>query len=278
MGTIDTAFKSVEDARIRLNEVEARFRAAGDRRSVFLTVYTEMTEAVEAGLDSGFFDDPDWVERTLVTFADHYRRALVGYERGNHRRVPPPWEVGFDATLGGSTLLLQDALFGVNAHINYDLAYALDEVGIDPDRSKKFDDYTRINRILDRLVDTVQEALVEIYDAESVATLDPLLGPLDEELVFYGLRSGRRFAWDNAEILADHGGTFRDGCVDWRVRNVSTGIALVIRSPTVDRETHRQFVDAEHRLDPIEEFRRTFTGLVPPGGPDLWAPTGPDTA
>lgn len=276
MGTVEAPFESVEDARIRLNEVEATFRAAGDRRSVFLTVYTEMTEAVEAGLESGFFDDPAWVDRTLVTFANHYRRALVGYERDKRHRVPPPWEVGFDATLGGSTLLLQDALFGVNAHINYDLTYALDEVGIDPDRGRKFDDYARINRILERLVDTVQEALVEIYDAEHVATLDPLLGPVDEELVFHGLRSGRRFAWDNAEILADHGGSFRNGCVDWRVRNVSTGIALLIRSPSADREIYRQFVDAELRLAPVEEFRRTFTGHVPGGGPERWATPVPD--
>ncbi len=270
IGTVEQPFETVEDARIRLEELEAAFRGTGDRRSIFLTVYTEMTGAVETGLGSGFFADPAWVEELLVNFANHYRRAVVAYEREETHRVPAPWEIGFDATLGGETLVLQDALFGVNAHINYDLTYALEEVGIDPDRGRKFDDYNRINRVLDRLVDTVQDALVDVYEAANVATLDPLLGPLDEELVFYGLKSGRGFAWDNAEVLADFDGPIGSTCIDWRVTNVSTGIAKLIRSPGVDPSASGQFLDAEKELAPIEAFRTAFRGKAPSGDPALW--------
>jgi hypothetical protein len=254
-----------------LNDVEATFREVGDRRSVFLTVYTEMTRAVEDGLETGFFEDPDWVRRLLVTFANHYRRALVGYERGERSRVPPPWDVGFDAMNSGSTVILQDALLGVNAHIDFDLTYTVDQVGMDPNRQSKFEDYARINDILARLVDSVQEALVSVYDSQTVDALDVLFGPIDEPLAVYGLEEAREFAWNNATLLNDSGWPFVRSYVKWRVTSVSTGAAYLILSPTLDRVPPDEIVVAERQIEPTEAFRTAFTEAAPGGEPGDWS-------
>ena len=37
---------------------------------MFLTVYAEMTATIETGIESGVFDDPDWVREYLIDFAD----------------------------------------------------------------------------------------------------------------------------------------------------------------------------------------------------------------
>jgi hypothetical protein len=270
METVDSPFETVRDVSSRLKDVESTFRATGDRRSVFLTVYTAMTEAVNDGLDAGFFEDPEWVARLLVTFANHYRRALIGYERNSRRQVPLPWEVGFDATLGGTTVVLQDALLGINAHINYDLAYALERVRIDPNRKRKLNDYNRINDILARLVDDVQAALSSVYDSQLVEDLDQLFGRLDESLADLGLAGGREFAWSNAEFLADTHWPFSKEYVNWRLTSVSTGVAYMIRSPPLEGMAQSRLQASERRLSALDDFRIAFQDGVPSDDPSTW--------
>ena len=105
-------FTSVSDVLARLERAEAYLRCQSDRRAVFLTVYTEMTASVEAGIELGRFDDPDWVCEYLVAFADRYREALVDFERGNPSDVPQAWRLGFQASTSDYTLLIQDAVLG----------------------------------------------------------------------------------------------------------------------------------------------------------------------
>jgi len=277
MDAVEQPFETVADVSTRLNDLESRFRAAGDRRSVFLTVYTKMTETVEAELDGDFFEDPEWVGTLLVTFANHYRRAVVGYERGRRKgvpppwQVPPPWEVGFDAITGGRTIVIQDALLGINAHINYDLAYTLEAVGIDPDRPTRFADYVRINEILARLVDGVQVALGSVYNADLVGDLDALFGSVDEWLAGYGLAEGRDFAWDNAEHLVDRRWPFVRTYVNWRITSVSTGAAYLILGPSMDRSMQSQLRAAERRLSPVDEFQSAFDSVAQGHDPSRWS-------
>lgn len=274
LDAVDDPFESVDETLERLREVEGVFRSAGDRRSVFLTVYTQMTAAVRDGVESGFFDDSAWVRRYLVAFANEYRTALVRYEREERQSVAPPWRLAFDSSLGGSTLVLQDALLGVNAHINYDLTYTLEQIDITRNRRSKLRDHNRINEILERLVDSVQDALVSVYSADTVDDLDSLFGSLDESLAYYGLKEGRSFAWENAVLLTDYGWPLLATYVDWRVRSVSTGAAYVIRAPTLDRSLSRQVAVSDAASASLEEFQRAFQQRIPTGDPGTWARSG----
>lgn len=261
-------FESVSDAYERLGKAEAYLRARSDRRSVFLTVYTEMTANVNTGIESGTFDDPEWVRDYLVTFANLYRTALVDSERGDVSNVPLAWRLAFRAPRTGYTVLIQDALLGISAHINYDLAYALRDVGIDPDRSSKLRDHERINGILQRLVDVVQRALIDVYGARGYERIDTLLGSFDEDFTLVGLTEARWLAWRNAALLTDTRSALVQRVVDWRVRAVSTGAGYFILTPSTDPDLLWTLRQIERETPPIEPLREAFERRLEGGGID----------
>lgn len=262
LAIVGDPFASVDDAYTRLRGAEEHLRERTDRRSVFLTVYTEMTANVQEGIESGAFDDPDWVRDYLVAFANRYREVLLAYERRNFARVPLPWRIGFDASLSGYTLLVQDALLGINAHINYDLAYTLRDVSIDPDRPSKLRDHNRINDVLHQLVDVVQRALADVYAASGYTRVDSLFGSFDEDFTLIGLSQARTIAWQNAILLTDRRSARVQWYVNWRVRSVSAGAAYFILAPSADRTILWALRQIERDDPPIATLHDAFQQRV----------------
>ncbi len=230
---VDTPFPSVDEVMDRLSRLERRLRASEDRRAVFLTIYTRMTREVAAGIEAGRFTQPDWMGRYLTAFANYYRRAFLAFERGNLDAVPAPWRIAFGTALAGDGLVMQDAFLGVNAHINYDLALALDDVGIDPQRAERYADHREIDEILAGLVDAQQTALAEVY-AAGVEDVDEVLGGADESLTLLSLTEGRAQAWRVARVMTDVDLAPVAAYARWVLRTTATGGALFVRSPALD--------------------------------------------
>ncbi|ELZ48403.1 hypothetical protein C465_09900 [Halorubrum distributum JCM 9100] len=251
---VSEPFASVADVDERLARTESYLRERGDRRAVFLTVYSRMTATVRDAIDDGAFVDPEWTAAYLVAFAERYRRALVAFERRAFDSLPRPWLLAFAAAARGETVVAQDALLGINAHITYDLTYALGDVGIDPDRGAKLEDHDRINAILARLVQTAQDALVEAYDAVGIAGIDRLFDPLDDRLALLGLRGVREFAWRNAVLRADLPKWAGEPYVDWRTETVATGAAAVLLAPEFDAAESARLRDGEADADVANAF------------------------
>ncbi|KAB1186715.1 hypothetical protein GJR98_01200 [Haloferax sp. MBLA0077] len=230
---VEDPFRDVADAHERLSALESLLYERDDRRAAFLTIYARVTAEVDEGLSRDAFNDPAWVADYLVTFADHYRRAFCAFERGTVDEVPDPWRLSFETSVRGDALVSQDILLGINAHVNYDLALALSEVGIDPDRRAKYDDHRRINRVLRSLVDEEQDLIAERY-AGGIADVDESLGRLDETLSFFTLREGRRNAWRGAVVLTDgrYGPVKR--AVRWYLKSLSMGAGHFILAPTTN--------------------------------------------
>jgi hypothetical protein len=95
--------------------------AEGDQRRYFHATYQRTTIAVADEIKRGGFADPEWVERWDVAFADLYLDALEASRAG--RRPSRPWDIAFSAP--ADLPALRQVLFGMNAHINYDLPQAL---------------------------------------------------------------------------------------------------------------------------------------------------------
>ena len=95
----------------------------------FLGTYRRTTLAVGKAVDGGLFEDPEWVERWDVAFADLYLSALDAHLSG--RAPSRPWRLAFDAPADLPPLRL--VLLGINAHVNYDLPQALLAVITDED-------------------------------------------------------------------------------------------------------------------------------------------------
>ena len=235
---IQDPFESTADVQTRLSALERRFRRNHDRRGAFLIVYSRVTEEVSRAIDNDEFKDSGWTAEYLITFADLYRQALLAYDNRNFESLPDPWQVAFETARTNQSLVAQDVVLGINAHVNYDLALALVAVGIEPDRTAKYEDHCRVNRILHRLVDEVQVLLAEDY-APGIATLDESLGRIDEALGFFTLREGRDSAWRSAVALNSRLAVRRK-LAHWILRTASTGAAYLILSPNLNDSLFEQ--------------------------------------
>jgi hypothetical protein len=196
-------YESVPALIAGMEEDLARLRAAGDGRRYFHATYLRTTRAVAEEIDRGGFADGDWMARWDLAFAQLYVDALAADLAG--RRVPAPWRVAFDTARQRPDLPpLRHVLFGMNAHINYDLPQALVAV-ISP---AEFDDpAVRHAREADhRHVDDVLLARVSAEDVEMKAVsaptlIDRLLGPANRAATRRILTESRAKVWANTAIL-----------------------------------------------------------------------------
>ncbi|WP_435361423.1 DUF5995 family protein [Haloarchaeobius sp. DFWS5] len=250
-----TPFTTIADAHDRLLSLERLLLARDDRRAVFLSIYARVTELVGAGIDRGEFEDGAWVARYLVAFANRYRQALVDYETGNFAALSDPWQLAFTTAERGDCLVVQDAMLGINAHINYDLAFALHEAGVSPDRHRKYADHCKVNEVLRSLVDEAQDTLADDYDAPGISTVDASLGRLDEFFSIQTIREGRDSAWRNAVAL-DSRWAVRRRFARWITRVTATGAAYLLLSPNASSRVHGALREFESGANDAREETR----------------------
>jgi hypothetical protein len=174
-----------------------RMPAERAAQRLFLETYRRTTLAVGKAIQDAQFEEPRWVERWDVVFADLYLAAL-DLDLAGSPDVPRPWRLAFDAP--ESLPALRHVLLGINAHINYDLPQALlavisDDEFADPVAlSRHARDHERIDRVL--------SGRVAAEDAELGATstrtmVDRLLQPLNRLSSKRFLREARQKVWHN---------------------------------------------------------------------------------
>lgn len=121
-GTWDVSVRDAEVVFADLRGTATSFDLDDDRRAYFARMYSRMTAETVAQARAGTFDDPGWVLGFVVHFAAYYQDALAAYEQGLYDRVPEAWQAAFDECALPDHESLLDALLGMSAHVNYDLA------------------------------------------------------------------------------------------------------------------------------------------------------------
>lgn len=181
----------------------AAWRQAGDRRFIFLDCYRRMTGNMLTAVAAHEFHDAAWVDRLLHRFADYYFDALALYEQ-DAAAAPPVWRTAFDAAHRPETMVLQNLLLGVNAHINYDLVLALVDVLQDdwpnltpPQRQQRYADHYTVNVVIGRTIDEVQDEVLE-REQPALDLLDKLMGRADEWLISRLITHWRGEVWQHA--------------------------------------------------------------------------------
>jgi hypothetical protein len=192
----------VTDLIRRMERQRDEFRSAQDPARFFLGTYLRITRAVAAEIDAGRFEDPAWVARLDVLFADLYLDAVAAHRR-DPSSAPLTWRRAFEARPD----LPPEAhvLLGVNAHINLDLPQALLAVisatdAADPRlMARRRRDHERIDRVLADRVAAEDVALAQ--EGGRRGPLDRLLGPANRWASRAFLRESRRTVWANVAVL-----------------------------------------------------------------------------
>ena len=182
--------RSTDDALNLLRDVtrKADSGALPAGYGVFARTYHRMSLEMIVALADGTFSAPAEVSAFVASFADNYRRALVG---------PPalPWARAFEIATRDPTEPLAALAAGVNAHMAYDLVITLvDDHGTGPELRA---DYDKINAVLARAIGPVQDILAERY-GRWLRALDAVSFNIDEVLSLSIFTSVRDRAWRDA--------------------------------------------------------------------------------
>ena len=113
---------------VRLEALQAIFeqhppRYAEDGLACFNYLYREITTEVWEQIQRGGFRSEEFISRFDVEFAKRYLDAVV--PRTDGRPVPESWRVLMDRRSEPEINRIQFAVAGVNAHVDFDLAFAL---------------------------------------------------------------------------------------------------------------------------------------------------------
>ena len=179
-----------------------------DRRAIFLRLYYMMTLEVYAAIhgcreykDRTIFMDPDWIYRLSGKFSSLYFQSLVAPDGDR------AWQIAHSVAKQPGSSVIQNALLGINAHINFDLPRAI-AANLDPTelpnyeimQKRKFD-HDQVNNLLVRTVNPVQRVLAKNYEP-GIAVVDKVLGGYDERACGVLLRTYRERVWWNALSFA----------------------------------------------------------------------------
>ncbi len=171
----------------------------GDGLKWFNWLYLQVTQAVEARIASGGFNDPAWLADLDVQFGSLYFSALQSYLSG--QGTAGCWRAVFDSRDQVAIARIQFALAGINAHINHDLPEAIvatcEATNTVPDRGTHYDDYTALNSTLDSLVESAKQTLHVRLLGEAL----PPVSHLENLIAAWSVSAAREAAWQSAFAL-----------------------------------------------------------------------------
>lgn len=201
-----TRAATIEELISLMEAMQARLDAAGDQRRLWHGVYRRGTVAVAAEIKAGGFQDPEWLERWDLVFADIYLEAMERWDRGE----PPsgPWQVAFEATQDPQVPPLRHVLLGLNAHVNFDLPQALiavisDEEWADPGAvARRHVDHRHVDDVLVVRVGSEDREIAAAERPGDRTLLDKALAPLNRAGSRRFLKEARAKVYANAAKLS----------------------------------------------------------------------------
>jgi len=169
----------------------------------FNRLYLTITEGVLERLYAGQFLDPAFTARLDVELTARYfdaLRAWAGPEASP--RCPQAWAGLFRRIPGPGCRPLPAACAGVNAHLNFDLPFALvttfDHLGGGPiDDSDQHHDYLQLNEIFAGSVPGLSDGYLDRWQV----LIDTMNGCLDDWWQGEPTAYTRNVAWRNAQKL-----------------------------------------------------------------------------
>jgi hypothetical protein len=187
----------------RMGRELERLETAGHTGRHFLATYRRVTVAVGEAASTGAIEDPAWLGRWDVAFAELYLDALHA-RRERPGSEPGPWAAAFDAPADLHPYL--HVLLGMNAHINFDMPQSLLRV-IDPAEqhdaalmASRARDHHALDAVIVAMVPSESRHLVRAA-AHAPRLLDRVLLPVSRAASARLLRESREQVWANTAVL-----------------------------------------------------------------------------
>jgi hypothetical protein len=156
----------------------------------FALLYLRTTEGMRDANNAGEFSDPVfWDTEVIPTFASYYLDAYAAWKRGDTQDVDVAWRIAF-RTEPERLNCTQMIYLGINAHVNNDLAFMIEDMG----SRYTYPDHKHVD---DVLVRTRPVVYPEIQRDLCPGLFSEVVPPTADRDVF----AWRQLAWDNAQRL-----------------------------------------------------------------------------
>ena len=157
----------------------------------FALLYLRTTEGMRDANNAGEFSDPQfWDTEVIPTFADYYLDAYVAWTRGHTQAVDVAWRIAF-RTEPERLNCTQMLYLGINAHVNNDLAFMIEEMGA----RYTYPDHKHVHDVL--AFRTRPIVYPEIQRELCPGLFSEVVPPTADLDIF----AWRQLAWDNAQRL-----------------------------------------------------------------------------
>jgi len=190
---------SVDEVLAKMKQIDGAL-PDNDGLKWFNRLYMMVTEEVDLR-PAATWRDAIWLDKLDVVFAGLYFKAVASYV-SKSADAPNAWDALMQARFRPGIDRIQFALAGMNAHINHDLALALNETNrlsdINPNRlSPQYTDYDAVNQLLQ---DVTPRAL-NVLASGILGQLAQDTGKVGRLLAFWNIVKARNLAWEFADHL-----------------------------------------------------------------------------
>jgi hypothetical protein len=179
---------TIDDVLERLEDIQTHIEGEhGERDGVarFNFLYHLITQQVRDGANQARFADNDFMRALDVAFANRYFDALRADAR-NPGSAPKVWQALIDERANQHVFAMQFAVAGVNAHINFDLAFALvnacTTMHVELGAGRQHDTYQEINDVFAEQMEPLRKhyenPLVRFFDRSILSRIANLGGDL----------------------------------------------------------------------------------------------------
>lgn len=102
-----------------------------DHKLVFTFFLDRMVQAYRtAALTPGYFENTVYTNQGDALLYSYYTTQYQAWNNHNVSQVSPAWQIAFAANDDKTVSALGDALLSINAHLNHDGPYVLDQIGL----------------------------------------------------------------------------------------------------------------------------------------------------
>lgn len=200
------AIACVDGLARRLRRQWQRFDSTCDHRAVIAYSYLLITRGLRRDLarpQPELIRHRRWMTYLITTFSNRYFTAFRDYAAG--QPVPEAWRITFSAADEGDANAGQDVLLFSNAHVQHDLPFALEQMGLRTRFGASHKrDHDAVNAINATVFDPIEKYVAAHYDPSF--QLFDLPVPVEELGVLEVIKAWREGAWRQAERLLNVNG------------------------------------------------------------------------